>query len=115
EAEEAANSDNADEKGDGNDNTDQAEGNSEEDRIAVAEESLNGLKGALLKAKQKLVDLESDAEALTQKHAQEIATIVDHWTGKKGELAAFIKPMKAAQKTALAALKEVHKEQQKVL
>jgi len=115
EAEEAANDSGEDESGESSEISDEADSNSEEDRVAVAEERLNGLKTALSKAKQKLMDLDSDAEALTQKHEQEISAVLDHWTGKKGELAAHIKPIKAAQKAALAALKEIQKEQQKTL
>ena len=113
----------ADEAASGNGDDESVEGgkdeaattDADEDRIAVAEETLGNLKAALVNAKHKLIDLESDVEALEQKHEQEIAAIADRWTGKKGELNAHLKPIKADQKTALAALKEVQKEQQKAL
>lgn len=87
----------------------------EEDRMAAAEEKLNDLKSALVKAKQKLIVLESDAEALAQQHEQEIAAIAEHWAGKKSELNAHLKPIKAGHKAALAALKEAQKDKQKTL
>lgn len=87
----------------------------EEDLLADAEEKLNGLKAALLNAKQKLMDLESDAEALTQQHEQEIAAIREHWVGKQSGLNAHLKPIKAGHKAALATLKETQKEKQKAL
>jgi type I restriction enzyme M protein len=86
-----------------------------EDRLAAAEEKLSDLKAALVKAKQQLMDLESDAEALAQQHEQEIAAIADHWAGTKAELNAHLKPIKADHKQALAALKETQKDKQKTL
>ena len=87
----------------------------EEDRLAAAEEKLNGLKAALVKAKQKLMDLESDAEALVQQQAQEIEVISEQWTGSKGDLRAHLKPVKEGHKTAIKALKETQKEKRKSL
>lgn len=108
ELEEAAN-------GNGEDENGEEATAEEEDRLAAAEEKLNGLKAALLNAKQKLMDLESDAEALAQQHEQEIAAIADHWASKKGELNAHLKPIKAGHKAALAALKENQKDKQRIL
>lgn len=85
----------------------------EEDRLAATEEKLFSFEAALVKAKQKLIDLESDAEALAQQHQQEIAVIAEQWTGKKGELSAHLKPIKAGQKAALTALKTTQKEEKK--
>ena len=47
----------------------------DEDRVAQAEEKLNSLKAALIKAKQKLMDLDSDFEALEQQQNTEIEVI----------------------------------------
>ena len=87
----------------------------EEDRLAAAEEKLNSLKAALVKAKQKLMDLESDAEALVQQQTQEIEVITEQWTGSKGDLRAHLKPVKEGHKTATKALKETQKEKRKSL
>ncbi len=86
-----------------------------EDKLAAAEEKLNGLKAALVKAKQKVMDLESDAEALVQQQAQEIEVISEQWTGSKGDLRAHLKPVKEGHKTAIKALKETQKEKRKSL
>ena len=87
----------------------------EEDLLVAAEEKLNDLKAALVKAKQKLLDLESDAEALVQLQAQEIEAITEQWTGTKGDLRAHLKPVKEGHKTAIKALKETQKEKRKSL
>ncbi|SER35434.1 type I restriction enzyme M protein [Nitrosomonas sp. Nm51] len=103
----------------GNDEEENGESGEEspavEDRLAVAEEKLNELKAALVKTKQKLMDLESDVEALVQQQGQEIAAIAEHWDGKKSELNAHLKPIKTDHKAALAALKETQKAKQKTL
>jgi type I restriction enzyme M protein len=111
EPEETANGNGEEENGEGGE---EATAN-DEDRIADAEEKLNDLKAALVKTKQNLMDLESNAEALTQQHKQEIAAIAAHWTGKKNKLDAHLKPIKAGHKAALAALKETQKEKQNAL
>jgi type I restriction enzyme M protein len=87
----------------------------DEDLAAAAEENLSGLKAALIKAKQKLIDLDSDAEALAHQQEQEIAAVTETWKGKKSELIACLKPIKTAQKVALSSLKETQKDQQKIL
>ncbi|MCA7981888.1 N-6 DNA methylase [Burkholderia cepacia] len=115
EADEAASGNGDDEGGEGSKDGDEAATGTDEDRVTVAQEKLESLQAALLGAKQKLIDLDSDAEALAQKHEQEIAAISDHWAGKKRELSAHLKPIKTAQKAALAALKEAQKEKQKAI
>jgi type I restriction enzyme M protein len=87
----------------------------DEDRIAAAEEKLSSLRAALVKAKQISMDLDSDVEALAQKQEQEISAITEHWEGKKSELNAHLKPMKASHKFALAELREAQKDRQKVI
>jgi type I restriction enzyme M protein len=86
-----------------------------EDRLTVAKEKLSYLKAALDEAKQQLMNLESDVEALAQQHEQEIAAIADHWAGTKAELNAHLKHIKADHKQELAALKETQKDKQKTL
>ncbi|CAG0955391.1 putative type I restriction enzymeP M protein [Methanosarcinales archaeon] len=111
ESEEPINGNGEDENGEGSEEASIAD----EDRAAAAEERVSSLKSALVKTKQKLVDLESDVEALVQQHMREIAVITEHWTGKKGELTAHLKPIKAGQKAAFAALKKTQKDKQKAL
>jgi type I restriction enzyme M protein len=99
---------------------DNDEGNDEapatdEDRAALAEEKLSGLKAALINAKQKLMDFDSNSEALAQQHEQEIAAITKTWKGKKGEMRAHLKPIQDGYKTALASLKEIQKDKQKAI
>jgi type I restriction enzyme M protein len=89
--------------------------NGVEDHVVLAEERLNGLKATLVKAKQELMNLEIDVEALVQKQTQEIEAIVEQWTGKKSELSSYLKPIKTAHKTTLAALKGTHRDKQKVI
>ena len=88
---------------------------SDEDRGALAEEKLNDLKGALVKAKQKLMDIESDAEALDQQHQQETEVITEQWKGSKGDLRTYLKAVRDGQKAALKVAKERQKTRQKAL
>jgi type I restriction enzyme M protein len=87
----------------------------DEDRVPEAEEKLSGLKAGLLKAKQTLMDIESDAEALTQQHEQEIAVITEQWAGSKGDLRASLKTVKEGQKAVMKTIKEMQKDKQKVI
>jgi type I restriction enzyme M protein len=87
----------------------------EEDLAGAAEERLTGLKAAVLKAKQKLIDLDSDAEALAQKNEQEIDAIAKTWKGTKSELNAHLKPVKAKFKAAVAAVRGIQKDKQKAI
>ena len=87
----------------------------DEDPAALAEEKLSSLKATLINAKQKLMDFESDSEALAQQHEQEIAAITETWKGKKDELIWHLRPIKAGQKVALAAQKETQKNKQKAI
>jgi len=93
----------------------EAEPESEGEALAEAEEKLDGLKNSQLKAKQTLLDLDSDIEALEQKHGQEIEAITAQWNGKKGELRAHLKVIKDAQKAEIKDRKEALKGQQKTL
>jgi type I restriction enzyme M protein len=97
------------ENGAGAEETPAEEGN----RAATAEEKLNDLKSALVTTTQKLMDLESEAEALAKLHEQEIAAIAEHWAGTRSDLNAQLKAAKAGHKAALTALNETQKKSQK--
>ena len=86
---------------------------SEEDHLESAEEKLNGLRAALIRAKQQLLDLDSDIEALEQKHKQEIEAIEAGWKATKPELKVRLKAAKEGQNVATKAFKESKKTQQK--
>jgi type I restriction enzyme M protein len=87
-----------------------AEGNPTlEERISEAEEKRDTLKKELIRIKQKLVDLASDAEALQQQHLMEIQAATQHWQGTKRELQAHLKPILAEQKAALKRREEKQK------
>ena len=105
--------DRADENGDDDDGDDAAEPPSEEDRIAAAEEKVDALRGGLVGVKQKLIDLDSDVEALELLQQTEIAAIGDAFTGTKRELSAHLKPIKAEHKEAVKTLKAKQKESAK--
>ena len=85
----------------------------DEDRVALAEERLNDLKAALLKAKQRLMDLESDREALEQMKDKEIDAMNLSWSGEKTELRSRVKEVRQSYQVSLKALKERHKAAQK--
>ena len=87
----------------------------DQDRKVVAEERVHDLKAALVLAKQRLIDLESDSEALVQKQEQELESLKAHWTGEKSALRLQVKKVQQAYKVDLQKLKEARKEQQKSL
>lgn len=103
------------EAGDDSGETESAELPTDEDRAEQAEEQLQNLKAALIKAKQKLMDLDSDLQALEQKDAQKIEVITAKWKLSKAELKAHLKEIKEGQKAALTSKKEVQKSKQKAL
>ena len=80
-----------------------------------AEENFTALKAALIKAKQKLMDLDSDLEALEQKQAQELGFITERWRGDKASLRLHVREAAAAYKTDLKVTKEGQKEKQRSL
>jgi len=82
---------------------------SDEDCLEAAEDKVNGLKAALVKARQQLFDLDSDIEALDQKHQHEIEATEAGWKDTKAELKAQVKAAKEAAK----ALNECKKSQRK--
>lgn len=85
------------------------------DRVEQAEQKLERLKATLLKTKQKLMDLDSDIDALQTQQKQEIAVITDQWTGTKGDLRNHLKGPKADHKKALKQLKGAQKPKKKAL
>ena len=113
EADETASSD--DESGEGSEDGDEAADSADEDGIAAAEENLSSLKGALVKAKQKLIDLDSDTEALTQKQEQELNALKTHWTGENGALRLQVKEIQQTYKVDGQKLKDARKDRQKAL
>ncbi len=86
-----------------------------DDRVEQAEQKLEGLKATLIKTKQKLMDLDSDIEALQAKQKQEIEAITAQWTGMKTDLRKHLKDPKAEHKKALKDLKDGQKARKKTL
>jgi type I restriction enzyme M protein len=88
----------------------------DEERVAQAEEKLEALQAELVRSKQKLLDLVSDSEALTQQQQTELDIVKQQqqaeleaiqtaWTGKGAELTAYLKPRKAEHKQAIQNIK----------
>lgn len=115
EADEAATGNGDEESSEGDGAGDEAAASAVEDRIAAAEEILNSLRAALFKAKQKLIDLVSDTEALAQKKEQELDALKTHWTGDKGALRLQVKEVQQTYKVDVQKLKDARKDQQKAL
>jgi type I restriction enzyme M protein len=88
---------------------------SDNDRLSAAEEKVEALKGDLVGVKQKLIDLDSDVEALEWQQKTEIEAISDTFAGTARELSTQLKPVKAAHKEAVATLKAKQKETAKRL
>jgi type I restriction enzyme M protein len=86
---------------------------SDEERIAQAEEKVESLKAELIRVKQKLINLDSNVEALELQQQTEIDAISNTFDGTKRELSAYLKPIKAKHKEALKDLKEAQKEKYK--
>lgn len=115
ETDEPAGGNSDDDSGDEGEAGDEAKASAVEDRIAAAEEKLNSLRATLLEAKQQLSDLDSDAEALAQKQAQELDALKTHWTGEKGALGLQVKEIQQTYKVNAQKLKDARKNQQKAL
>jgi len=94
--------------------SDGAEAAAAEDRLTAAEEKLSELKATLLWAKQKLISLEGDAKALTQKHDREEARLIMGWKGEKAALRLQVKDVQQAYKLDMQKLKAGCKDQEKV-
>lgn len=114
-ADEAADGNGGAEGDEASGNGDEADATRDEDRVAAAEERLDSLKAARAQARQKLIDLDSDAEALAQKQEQELDALKTHWTGDKGALRMQVKEVQQAYKVDLKKLKDALKDRQKAL
>jgi len=88
---------------------------SQEELTSQAEERLDALKTAFLKAKQNLLDLGSDQEALEQKKQQEIDALTSAWDGEKGGLRLSVQEMNLTYKVNLKTLKAAQKAREKKL
>ena len=86
-----------------------------EEKIELADEKITDLRNALLKAKEKLTNLDDEIEALKNKQKSELEIALENWKGTKKEFNAFIKPTKEEHKEQLKELKEKQKEQKKQL
>lgn len=86
---------------------------SDAERIVLAEERISSFKTELLRVKQKLVDLDSDVEALELQQQTEIEAISNTFAGTKRELSAHLSPTKALHKEAIKSLKATQKEKSK--
>jgi len=84
-----------------------------ESKLVIAEGKIESLKSDLLRTKQKLIDFDSDIEALQRQHRTEIEAITNTFDGNKRELSAHLKPIKAQNKEAEKALKNTQKEKSK--
>jgi type I restriction enzyme M protein len=84
-----------------------------EDLLGQADEKIADLRKEIIKAKTKLMDFDSDLEALKEKSMQEIKIVSDQWEGKKKELNKILKPMKEDLKTDTKALKAKQKDPRK--
>lgn len=112
EPEETANGNGQEENSEG---SEEASAAADEDGIVAAEEKLSSLKTALVKAKQKLMDLHSDTEALARMQSQEIDVLTTEWTGEKRVLRLQVKEVRQAYKVSVQKLKDTRKDQQKAL
>ena len=74
---------------------------------------MESLKAELIRVKQKLINLDSNVEALELQQQTEIDAISNTFDGTKRELSAYLKPIKAKHKEALKDLKEAQKEKYK--
>ncbi|MEA1924091.1 MAG: N-6 DNA methylase [Pseudomonadota bacterium] len=84
-----------------------------ENKLIIAEEKIESLKSDLLRTKQKLIDFDSNVEALQLQQQTEIEAITNTFDGTKRELSTHLKPIKAQNKEAIKALKITQKEKSK--
>ncbi|ROR28136.1 type I restriction enzyme M protein [Mobilisporobacter senegalensis] len=84
-----------------------------EAKVENAIEAIKALRNELIQEKFKLENMQSDLEALIEKHKQEIDTITSNWEGTKKALNAELKPLKGEHKAQIKALKDSQKEKVK--
>lgn len=113
EAEKATNGNGQEGNGEASEEEQEEAALADEDRRAAAEEKLHSLKAGLVKAKQKLMDFDSNAEALAQQQAQEIEVLTTHWTGEKSALRLQLQEVRQVYKVNVQLLKNTRKDQQK--
>lgn len=80
-----------------------------EELLETADTRITELKSELLKSKQQLDGLKDAQEALKETQKAEIEIITEQWEGTKAELREHLKPIKAAHKERVKALKEEQK------
>jgi type I restriction enzyme M protein len=97
---------------------------SDEERIVWAEEKVESLKTELIRVKQKLIDLDSELEAMEQqhqfdleaikaRHLKEIENISSKWTGTKTALNKELKPIKEDHRSEIKTCQDEYKERVK--
>lgn len=84
-----------------------------EEAFDQASRRITDLRRSLIKAKTRLIDFDSDLQALKEKINQEIEIISTGWKGTKKELNAELKPIKDKLKADVKTLKKKQKEQKK--
>ena len=94
---------------------DEADVSAEEDRIVAAEEKLNSLRAALLTAKQRLINLDSDLEALALKQAQEVDALTIQWAGDRSALRQQVQEVRKLYRISVQEMKDAQKAQQRVI
>jgi len=84
-----------------------------EELLEQANEKIAGLRKELIKNKTRLIDFDSDLEALKEKTDQEIKVISDSWKDTKKALNKELKPIKEQLKADIKASKKAQKEPRK--
>ena len=84
-----------------------------EEQIQLKEEKVTTLKSELVRIKTKLIDLDSDIEALQLQHQNEVKAISATWEGSKRELTIHLKPIKETHKETAKALKAKQNEKKR--
>lgn len=107
---EITNNNNSDDENSGDE---ELELSSEEELFALAEQKVHDLKAALIRTKQKLINLDSDKEALEQKKEQEIEILTSSWDADTNGLQLQVREMNQSYKINLQTLKSVQKEKHK--
>jgi len=79
------------------------------------EDQLGYLKERYILIKQKIIDLDSDMEALEEQQKKEIEIITEQWEGDIGDLRAHLKRVKEGHKKALKKIKVDNKSKSKAL